>query len=122
MVAECSEIGRITQEFPPNVAPPADLEDRTLAAMLQALADLRRPNTVLAVAYDLKVFTTVGKPPRRVRPADVLAFMTAQCTGGQAACRWPVRVRAGCRPGRCAGGCRARRVCMGSCTPVGMRA
>jgi hypothetical protein len=25
----------------------------------------------------------VGKPPRRVRPADVLAFMTAQRTGGE---------------------------------------
>jgi hypothetical protein len=42
-----------------------------------------RPNTVLAVAYDLKVFfTVIGKPPRRVRPADVLAFMTAQRNGG----------------------------------------
>src|SRR5215469_3983777 len=42
-----------------------------------------RPNTVLAVAYDLRVFfTVVGKPPRRVRPADVLAFMTAQRAGG----------------------------------------
>jgi integrase/recombinase XerD len=39
---------------------------------------------VLAVAYDLKVFfTVVGKTPRRVRPADVLAFMTAQRAGGQ---------------------------------------
>jgi hypothetical protein len=38
-----------------------------------------RPNTVLAVAYDLQVFFTVaGKLPRRVGPADVLAFMTAQ--------------------------------------------
>jgi site-specific recombinase XerD len=35
------------------------------------------------MAYDLKVFfTVVGKPPRRVRPADVMAFMTAQRTGG----------------------------------------
>jgi integrase/recombinase XerD len=42
-----------------------------------------RPNTMLAMAYDLKVFfTVVAKPPRRVRPVDVLAFMTAQCTGG----------------------------------------
>lgn len=42
------------------------------------------PNTVLAVAYDLKVFfTVVGKPPRRVRAVDVLAFMTAQRTGGE---------------------------------------
>ena len=38
---------------------------------------------MLAVAYDLKVFfTVVGKPPRQVRPVDVLAFMTAQRTGG----------------------------------------
>jgi integrase len=51
---------------------------------LEFLAGRCRPNTVLAVAYDLKVFfTTVGKPPRRVRPADVLAFMTAQRTGGE---------------------------------------
>ena len=51
---------------------------------LEFLAGRCRPNTVLAVAYDLKVFfTVVGKPPRRVRPADVLAFMTAQRTGGE---------------------------------------
>jgi site-specific recombinase XerD len=49
---------------------------------LEFLAGRCRPNTVLAVAYDLKVFfTVVAKPPRRVRPADVLAFMTAQRTG-----------------------------------------
>ena len=51
---------------------------------LEFLAGRCRPNTVLAVAYDLKVFfTVVGKPPRRVRPADVLGFMTAQRTGGE---------------------------------------
>ena len=50
---------------------------------LEFLAGRCRPNTVLAVAYDLKVFfTVVAKPPRRVRPADVLGFMTAQRTGG----------------------------------------
>ena len=50
---------------------------------LEFLAGRCRPNTVLAVAYDLKVFfTVVGKPPRQVRPVDVLAFMTAQRTGG----------------------------------------
>jgi len=50
---------------------------------LEFLAGRCRPNMVLAVAYDLKVFfTVVGKPPRRVRPVDVLAFMTAQRTGG----------------------------------------
>jgi integrase/recombinase XerD len=49
---------------------------------LEFLAGRCRPNTVLAVAYDLKVFfTVVAKPPRRVRPVDVLAFMTAQRMG-----------------------------------------
>jgi integrase/recombinase XerD len=49
---------------------------------LEFLAGRCRPNTVLAVAYDLQVFfTVVAKPPRRVRPVDVLAFMTAQRTG-----------------------------------------
>jgi site-specific recombinase XerD len=49
---------------------------------LEFLAGRCRPNTVLAVAYDLQVFfTVVAKPPRRVRAVDVLAFMTAQRTG-----------------------------------------
>jgi integrase/recombinase XerD len=49
---------------------------------LEFLSGRCRPNTVLAVAYDLKVFfTVVQKSPKRVRPADVLAFMTAQRTG-----------------------------------------
>jgi integrase/recombinase XerD len=48
------------------------------------LAGRCRPSRVLAVAYDLEVFfTVVGRPPRRVRPVDVLAFMTAQRAGGQ---------------------------------------
>jgi integrase/recombinase XerD len=49
---------------------------------LEFLSGRCRPNTVLAVAYDLKVFfTVVEKSPKRVRPTDVLAFMTAQRTG-----------------------------------------
>ena len=55
-----------------------------LDGYLEFLAGRCRPNTVLAVAYDLKVFFTVaGKSPRRVRTADVLAFMTAQRAGGE---------------------------------------
>src|SRR5215831_13489806 len=47
------------------------------------LAGRCRANTVLAVAYDLKVFfTVVGKPPRLTRPVDVLAFVTAQRMAG----------------------------------------
>jgi site-specific recombinase XerD len=50
---------------------------------LEFLAVRSRPNTVLAVAYDLKVFfTVVGRPPHEVSSADVLGFVTAQHTGG----------------------------------------
>jgi site-specific recombinase XerD len=46
------------------------------------LAARSRPNTVLAVGYDLKVFfAAVGKPPAQVTAADVLGFVTAQHTG-----------------------------------------
>jgi integrase/recombinase XerD len=56
-----------------------------LDAYLEFLAVRSRPNTVVAVAYDLKVFfTAVGKSPRRVVAADVLAFVTAQYAGGPA--------------------------------------
>jgi len=41
-----------------------------------------RPNTVLAAAYDLKVFfEVVARPPDQVQPADVLGFITAQRAG-----------------------------------------
>ena len=43
-----------------------------------------RPNTVLATAYDLKVFfAVVGKAPGEVTSADVLEFVTVQCNGGE---------------------------------------
>jgi hypothetical protein len=53
-----------------------------LDAYLGFLGARPRPNTVLAVAYDLRVFfAVVGKPPARVTAADVLGFVTAQHTG-----------------------------------------
>jgi site-specific recombinase XerD len=56
-----------------------------LDEFLEFLAVRSRPNTVASVAYDLKVFfTVVGKPPAMVVAADVLAFVTAQHTGGRA--------------------------------------
>jgi hypothetical protein len=85
---------------------------------LEFLAGRCRPNTVLAAAYDLKVFFTVaGKPPRRVRPADVLAFMTAQRAGGDGRLQVAGDGAGGCRLGRCGAGCRACRGCMDSCAP-----
>lgn len=54
-----------------------------LDGYLEFLAVRSRPNTVLAVAYDLKVFfAAVGKAPGEVTSADVLGFVTAQHTGG----------------------------------------
>ncbi len=51
---------------------------------LEFLAGRCRPNTVLAAAYDLKVFfTVVAKDPQEVLPADVLAFITSQRTGSR---------------------------------------
>src|SRR5258706_14743873 len=48
---------------------------------LEFLAGRCRPNTVLAVAYDLKVFfTVVAKPPRRVPPTEALGVLTARRT------------------------------------------
>ena len=49
---------------------------------LEFLEGRCRPNTVLAAAYDLRVFFgVVDKLPAQVRPADVLGFITAQRTG-----------------------------------------
>jgi hypothetical protein len=49
---------------------------------LEFLGGRCRPDTVLAAAYDLKVFfTVVTGPPDEVGPADVLAFITAHRTG-----------------------------------------
>ena len=49
---------------------------------LEFLAGRCRPNTVLAAAYDLRVFFgVVAKSPAEVAAADVLGFITAQRTG-----------------------------------------
>jgi hypothetical protein len=69
-------------------------------AYLEFLGGRCRPNTVRAAAYDLKVFfTVVAKPPDQVRPADVLAFITAQRTGQIAGRSALQPVKAGDEPG-----------------------
>jgi integrase/recombinase XerD len=46
---------------------------------LDMVAARARPNTVLASAFDLKVFfSVVGKEPAEIGHADVLAFIQAQ--------------------------------------------
>jgi site-specific recombinase XerD len=50
---------------------------------LEFVAGRCRPNTVLATAFDLKVFFgVVDKAPAEVTTADVLGFIAAQRTGG----------------------------------------
>src|SRR5450631_4942083 len=66
----------------PSGGPVVRLGVPLLDDYLEFLSGRSRTNTVLAVAYDLKVFfEVVGKTPKRVRPGDVLGFMTAQRTG-----------------------------------------
>jgi integrase/recombinase XerD len=49
---------------------------------LEFLGGRCRPDTVLAAAYDLKVFfEVVARPADQVQPADVLGFITAQRAG-----------------------------------------
>ena len=56
-----------------------ELGDPLVDDYLEFVAAQCRPNTVLATAYDLKVFfSVVGKEPSRVSTADVFAFLSAQ--------------------------------------------
>ena len=53
---------------------------------LEFLRARARPNTLLARAFDLKVFfAVVDKPPSRVTSSDVMAFIRAQRSGGDGA-------------------------------------
>src|SRR5215217_9144046 len=55
------------------------LGEPLLDGYLEFVAARCRPNTVLATAYDLKVFFgVVAKEPARVSTADVFAFIAAQ--------------------------------------------
>jgi integrase/recombinase XerD len=70
-----------------RVAPDGQVQARLgvglLDDYLEFVAARCRPNTVLAVAFDLKVFFAfVSKPAVEVCSADVLAFISAQRAGG----------------------------------------
>ena len=59
--------------------PAISLGHRLLDDYLELVAARARPNTVLASAYDLKVFfSIISKDPVEVDTADVLAFIKAQ--------------------------------------------
>jgi hypothetical protein len=62
---------------------PGDLGRLTRDDYLDFVAGRCRPNTVLATAYDLRIFfAVVGKDPAQVSGADVFGFITAQRHGG----------------------------------------
>ena len=63
----------------PEGALSVGLGEPLVDAYLEFVAARCRPNTVLATAYDLKVFfDIVGKEPGRVSTADVFTFIAAQ--------------------------------------------
>jgi hypothetical protein len=66
---EYSDIGRIIKNLPPHVEPPADLEDRTVAAMVAALAEQRATTDRRPAAED-RAATRVYPIPGRQPPAE----------------------------------------------------
>ena len=69
VVDEYSEIGQIIKNLPPHVEPPADLEDRTVAAMVAALAEQRARADRRSDAED-QAATRVYPIPERQPPAE----------------------------------------------------
>jgi integrase/recombinase XerD len=73
----------LTRSSSASGAPAVRLGVAVLDDYLEFVAARCRPNTVLAVAFDLKVFfTAVDKPPVWVTSSDVLAFISSQRAGG----------------------------------------
>jgi hypothetical protein len=68
VVEEYGEIGRVIRSLPPPVEPPADLEDRTVTAMVTALAEHRAKTSRRADAEDRAA--TRAYPIPEARPAE----------------------------------------------------
>ncbi|MGO4958533.1 hypothetical protein ACTQ49_14950, partial [Luteococcus sp. Sow4_B9] len=83
MVVSSSGWGPVMVGFAPKLVfvegQPPRLGEPWTDEYLKFTAARLRPNSVLAQAFDLKVFfTVVGKPPAEVDTADVLAFIEQQ--------------------------------------------
>jgi site-specific recombinase XerD len=75
---------RVTRLIGPSGLPVPRLGRPELDRYLDFVAGRCRPNTVLATAYDLKVFfSVVDKAPAEVTTSDVFGFITAQRHGGE---------------------------------------
>jgi integrase/recombinase XerD len=76
---------------------------------LEFVAGRSRPNTLRAVAFDLKTFfAMVGKDPVEVTAVDVFDFWLISAATA-AWCGW-LTASPGCRPARSPGGCRRPRL------------
>ena len=74
---------RVTQSFGAGEALHVAVGHPLVDEYLEFLNARARPNTRLAVAFDLKVFfSVVDKTPVRVTSADVMAFIRSQWAGG----------------------------------------
>src|SRR6185437_4148177 len=87
------------------------LGDQLADRYLEFVAGRCRPNTLRAVAFDLKAFfTVISKDPVAVTAADVFEFLAHQ-RGDRTVVRLADGSR-GCRRGRLPGACRRCRACM----------
>jgi hypothetical protein len=76
VVDEYSDIGGIIKSLPPHVEPAADLEERTIAAMVAAMAQQRantdqRPNAedhTVTRLYPIPEINPPGEPETQVQP------------------------------------------------------
>jgi len=91
VVDEYSEIGRIIKLLPPHVEPPADLEDRTVAGMVAAMAEQRvvkpaRPSDAEGEAatrvYPIPEPQPQPEPETQIRPIPQLRPPAGEETKG----------------------------------------
>lgn len=108
VVDEYSEIGGIVRSLPPHVEPPADLEDRTVAGMVAAMAEPRaarpaRPSDVEDEAatrlYPIPERQPQHEPETLVRPFPQLRPpVDEQAKGPAASYDQPAQAKAAARP------------------------
>jgi len=107
VVSEYSEIGRIIKLLPPHVEPPAVLEDRTVAAMVAALAEeqaeIDRPadtrNEAATRVYPISQPQPPAEPETRVQPIPQLwPPVEKETKGPSASAGQPVPAEPAARP------------------------
>ncbi len=69
VVDEYSEIGQVIKSLPPHVEPPAELEERTIAAMVNAMAEQRTKTEHHSDAED-QAATRAYPVPERQPPSE----------------------------------------------------